>query len=85
MLEKKVFKKGDFVTWTSQAGSYEKTKTGQIVAVVAPGIPPKRCVPSGFDLRNPGGPRNHESYLVQVGRQINLYWPLVKKLEKAKK
>lgn len=68
------FKVGDEVTWTSQAAGSSKTKTGIIVALIPPrGIIPKAVRPPGA-----GWPRNHESYVVQVGTQF--YWPRVSHL-----
>jgi len=65
---------GDDVKWVSQSGGYYKTKEGVIVAIVAPEQDP-------FDvakLYNLGRPRNHESYVVRVGKK--LYWPRVSAL-----
>lgn len=71
------------VTWTSQAAGYEKTKTGTIVAIVPAGRLPTSYVPADMTLASwPGMPRNHESYLVRVGRSKALYWPRVSALAK---
>lgn len=74
-----LFKVGDGVTWTSQAGGYSKVKTGAVVEVIPPGKRPE-CVPGcGFS-------RKHESYVIAVKRprSVALYWPNVSALEKAK-
>ena len=79
-------KLGDLVEWTSQSSGFTKTKCGKIVGIVPAGIDPKDHVPQDaggvfFQLKNPGSPRNHDSYLIRVGKQRNLYWPLVNKLK----
>lgn len=76
-----MYKVGDKVTWKSQAGGHEKEKTGEILFVIPPGK-----LPMDFPLLPwpyvYGGstciPRDHESYLVCVGRRF--YWPRVKHL-----
>lgn len=79
-------KRGDTVTWTSQSHGFVKTKEGVVVAVVAAGHHPFSCLPfSGMRIVNPGGPRKHESYLIQVGTRKTLYWPVVSLLKKAVK
>ena len=78
-------KRGDIVVWTSQSQGVDKTKEGVVVAVVAAGHHPFSCLPSGMRIVNPGGPRKHESYLIQVGTRKNLYWPVVSLLKKAVK
>jgi hypothetical protein len=75
-----VFKVGDFVTWTSQSGSYRKTKIGEVVEVVPPRVKP--------NVRGCGSSRNHESYVVRVRemfangrvRSSLVYWPRVSHL-----
>ena len=74
----KTFKIGDRVHWTSQAAGIEQTKVGVVIAVVPPGVPAA--------LRDAGGPREHESYIVKAsilggGNRERKYWPLVSKLE----
>lgn len=80
-----LFTVGDAVQWTSQAGGYTKTKSGIIVAVVPAKESALNRIPEGFIKPAPqtvGGYRDHESYLVQVGRQRRLYWPRVANLER---
>lgn len=80
------FKVGDLVTWTSQSQGSTTTKTGRVFAVVPADTLPQLYL-CGFTGRSGGGfgcPRDHESYLVKVGNSRRLYWPLVKKLKKAK-
>jgi len=81
------FQIGDTVTWTSQAGGNAKTKTGKVVGVIPANIPARNRIPDGFPEYQGRIPiftsRNHESYLIQVGKSKRLYWPLVKYLEKA--
>lgn len=72
---------GATVKWTSQAQGYERTKEGVVVAVVPAGERPESLVPAGSQLRLPGSPRAHESYLVQVGKSKTLYWPRVSALK----
>ena len=86
MSEQVKFQVGDTVTWTSQAGGNAKTKTGKVVMAV----PAKMMLSEilgGFWATwtikdNLLRERNHESYLIQVGKSKRLYWPLVKYLEK---
>jgi hypothetical protein len=77
---------GDKVEWASQSQGYSKQKCGYIVAVVIPGESPNMAINlqlRGYsqNLRNPGLPRDHESYVVQVGTK--LYWPRVSQLRMA--
>jgi len=83
----KTFSVGDTVTWTSQSGGRSKTKTGKVVVVV-----PRRRPLHSLEMADTSwkmghfatyGTRDHESYLVQVGRSNRLYWPLVKYLEES--
>jgi hypothetical protein len=76
------------VTWTSQSGGTNKVKTGTVVAVVDAGKFAETVVRKRPDLAryrtynsmpNPGASRDHNSVLVAVG--IDLYWPLVSRLE----
>lgn len=71
-----IFKLGDRVAWTSSASGKTSRKEGEVVAVVPAG---ERPPPKG--LRDPGAPRDHESYVVVVGTKR--YWPKVDKLERA--
>ena len=75
------FTVGDSVWWSSQAGGSEKVKRGKVVAVVPAGVGVRTVLPRGLFLDGPGSPRKHESYLVQIGKRINIYWPLVKNLK----
>lgn len=83
------FKRGDEVTWTSQAGGYVKKKRGVIVEVVKPERRPTNV--DGDYLRFRGGfghelvasVRNHRSYIVKTA-DGKLYWPLVKYLRAVK-
>ena len=72
------FKVGDRVEWTSQAGGSTRTKRGAVVEVVKRGEAPAPISKN----RNPGMPRDHESYLVRV-KGSGLYWPRVKALRPA--
>jgi len=69
-------KKGDTVSWISQAQGYVKHKTGVIVRVLAPDERP-----SPREVKGAGWGRDHESYIVKVGNK--LYWPRVSALERA--
>jgi len=71
------------VEWTSQSAGVTKTKRGVIVAVVPPNQDAESCLPAGTKSNSIsyGVPRDHESYLVQVGGSARLYWPRVKGLE----
>ncbi len=74
---------GDDVIWTSQAGGRSKQKIGVVVKVVPPNTHPRDVlVGSDFSVDAGSLGRDHESYLVQVGRHKRLYWPLVSKLNK---
>jgi hypothetical protein len=70
------FRRGDRVTWASQAGGHVTTKTGTVVAVVPAGVSPfavswRMNLRARFD----GDPRPHESYVVRVADSA--YWPRV--------
>ena len=55
-------KLGDKVTWTSQSAGIVRTKIGIVVDVVPPhATPPK--------IKNPGKPREHESYVIRASAQ----------------
>jgi len=72
-IKPETFKLGDLVIWESQSHGNGKTKFGKIIEVVPTGRRPKSA------LRSPGGPRNHESYVVEVQggtRKNTLYWPV---------
>lgn len=87
------FSIGDKVEWTSSSNARKTTKTGEIVAVVAPG--PRFTVSfqkiaeqhNAVSMYGGGMPRDYESYLVLVPPATprskgKLYWPLVSKLRK---
>lgn len=82
------FKPGDLVTWTSQAGGNSKTKQGIVVAVI-PAEAAIRDALTAHELESwkldrffiSISVRDHESYLIQVGKSKRLYWPLVKYLK----
>lgn len=80
-------KKGDRVTWTSQAGKgYEKKKLGPIVGSVKPGkFPNQRYGKARFSNAEyerivSGLGRNHRSFVIRDEKTGKLYWPLVKNL-----
>ena len=74
MTEK--FKIDDEVEWVSQSGGHSLTKVGTVVFIV----PPKTRPP--YLIKNPGLPRDHESYVVKVtGR--GYYWPRMSVLRRA--
>jgi hypothetical protein len=69
---KQGFAPGDRVEWTSQSAGSTRTKFGFVEAVVAAGERPAAMSKN----RNPGGARDHVSYLVRVrGKNGGLYWP----------
>ena len=71
-----MFKVGDMVTWTSQSGSYSKTKTGTVLVIVPAGSRP--VGPEGYRANSKAGyglSRYEDSYLIAVGHVI--YWPRV--------
>lgn len=79
-----MFKVGDQVKWTSQAGGFTTSKTGTVIEVVPPGESPKTKV------KDAGGPRDHESYVVKLTsynkggvekKKSGIYWPLVRHLQ----
>jgi hypothetical protein len=77
------FKVGDKVAWRSQSGGVWKEKHGEVIEVLPPNTWQSAYHPGRimFD----GGPRNHESYIVEVRegkRKPKLYWPVVSKLER---
>ena len=76
------FNVGDKVRWTSQAGSYSKTKEGVVVIVIPENNFVDHWIPYGFKVDGALGRRKHESYLVRIGKRTNLNWPRVVHLEK---
>ncbi len=92
------FKRGDKVTWVSQAGGNTRRKVGTVVAVIPRGKEGadhvRNCidalVKAGTHRSSYGGGwgRDHESYLVEVvagGSRAKraLYWPVAKLLAPA--
>ena len=82
------FKKGDKVTWKSQAMGSETTKRGKIVKVLPPGVAAWEVsadLPNHISVSGGGMARNHESYIVFVpspkGKRLpKMYWPRVSAL-----
>lgn len=71
---------GAMVVWTSQANGRALEKRGRVVDVVPAGARPD-------GIREPGLPRDHESYLVRATtvnargrRRAGAYWPRVSAL-----
>jgi len=86
-----MFKVGDKVSWGSQAGGRFLSKFGTVVGIVPANVDVTNCLIDYCDgykfMVGYGKPRAYESYLVAVGkdsskRQIRLYWPKVKDLNK---
>ena len=86
------FKKGDLVTWSSQAGGYAKRKFGTVVSIVPKDMPVFQYNALAMEdtgargLDCPGMARDHESYIVHVPTKTGrgngkLYWPAVNKLQ----
>lgn len=83
---------GDKVQWTSQAGGYETTKTGEVVFAIPSGHRVRyyaNQLPRDWDYSPLDGTtlRSHESFLVLVRPQKGkakprLYWPRVSGLKK---
>lgn len=75
-----LFKVGDRVRWTSQAGGYVKSKEGIVAQVVPAGEYPERSrFLHLYKSAGVGKSRDHESYVVVVGHKP--YWPLANKLQ----
>ncbi len=83
-------KKGDVVTWGSQAKGYQTVKKGPIVLVVPAGRSPKELLLAsrdyaGYPFHNSTAPRAERSYIVLVGKTENskgkIYWPKVRYLK----
>jgi len=87
-----MFTKGAVVEWKSQAAGRVKKKTGEVVAVIAPGEAfPGYRLQQKLDCKSAYGggyPRDHKSYAVLVPHHGNgkptLYWPRVSALRLAK-
>lgn len=62
---------GQTVKWLSSA----KYKTGQIIAVVPAGSLPRDVLTDAPAVKDATSPRDHVSYVVQVGK--TRYWPRV--------
>lgn len=78
------FKVGQTVKWKSQAGGFSKEKVGKVVFVVRPNeIPAEVLRGTYFKCDSSCISRGHITYLVQVGRRSNLYWPRVQYLKVA--
>lgn len=90
-----MFKIGDQVTWSSQAGGFTAIKTGEVVGVVPAGVYISAAnmrgatiapVDAALTKRFDGGKRTHESYLVKLRPGLTekstpvLYWPRVNSL-----
>lgn len=79
------YKKGESVTWKSQAAGHVKKKTGLIVGIVpADKYPNQKYGKVSFKKRDYerfvfGVTRDHRSYVVNVNGK--LYYPLVKYLK----
>lgn len=72
------FKVGMKVQWSSQAGGFSKVKHGVIKFVVpSDQVPAEVLRDTNFHCDAGLIPRGHESYLVQVGKSVNLSWPRV--------
>ena len=76
----------DKVTWNSSASGSMVTKTGEIVAVIPAHSHPTDGAENRYGYQNRTihlvQARDHESYLVRVGKRHRLYWPVVNKLHK---
>ena len=87
MPESAAFKKGDRVTWSSQANGSFKVKVGTVVEVVPANIwPIKTLLTQDYQASADfsGGTRPVESYIVLVPslgqRKPQLYWPRANQL-----
>lgn len=75
------FKVGDRVVWESQAAGHSKKKEGVVFKIVPALEFARDYFADGFRTeQEPGKPRNHRSYLIQIGKSKILYWPLVSRL-----
>ena len=69
-----MFKAGDTVEWSSQAQGSTTTKRGVVAEVVKAGSRPDRTLfPTLYKHSGCGWGRDHESYVVMVGKKP--YWP----------
>lgn len=73
------FELADKVYWVSQANSRPKRKEGVVVRILAPNEEftqeDRMAYPNLFKDCGVGMPRNHTTYVVQVGNRY--YWPRV--------
>lgn len=89
-----MFKIGDTVSWTSQAGGHRKKKIGKVIAVIQPNELPQYVIPKIFlqtapyklMFDRPMSPRGKHSYLIAMkpgpkGGKAKVYWP-TKKLKR---
>ena len=78
-----MFKVGDSVEWSSQAQGSTKTKRGVVSEVVKAGDRPSRMLfPTLYKNAGCGYGRDHESYVVLVGKKP--YWPRAAALRSTK-
>lgn len=91
-----MFKIGEQVAWSSQAGGFTATKIGEVVGIVPPntyisaanmrGVVFSDTADATLTKRFDGGKRDHESYIVKLRPGLSeksspvLYWPRVKGL-----
>lgn len=74
------FRLNDSVQWTQQVAGHARTRSGVVVAVIAPGRQPDRSMCRQLYRGAETLPiREHESYVVLVGDRT-LYWPRVRLL-----
>lgn len=90
-MKTRTFKKGDRVTWESQAGGFCSEKKGEILAVLSSGTYDKKhfvtiaTKAGALCQKIDGGTRKHESYVILAERDNDkakpvIYWPVVSKL-----
>lgn len=78
------FKVGDLVFWESQAAGIRRRKEGEVIEVV-----PRHAMPRTKLSAEPGGSRDHESYVVKakaIGTKLERakkYWPVASLLHPA--
>ena len=78
-----MFKVGDTVEWSSQAQASTTTKRGVVAEVVKAGSRPDRALfPALYKYVGCGFGRDHESYVVLVGKKP--YWPRAAALRNTK-
>lgn len=81
------FEVGDKVLWCTPCPGenmpFSAGHIGKVFAIVEPNTNPYNYIGTEFkpySSRGFGKPRNHRSYLVQLGKSKRLYWPLVQYL-----